>query len=59
MRYWGPFIEEAIEIIKRDRIDRLIILPLYPQYSISTTGSNLNRFRELLAIDEDKARSPA
>lgn len=27
--------------IKRDRITRLVVLPLYPQYSISTTGSSL------------------
>lgn len=55
MRYWGPFIEEAVEQIERDRIDRLIILPLYPQYSISTTGSSMNRLRELMA-DGDRAK---
>ena len=34
MRYWKPFTEEAIENIKRDRITRLVVLPLYPQFSI-------------------------
>jgi ferrochelatase len=52
MRYWGPFIEDALESIKRDQIDRLIILPLYPQYSISTTGSSLNRLRDLMNADD-------
>ncbi|KAI4376423.1 hypothetical protein MLD38_014186 [Melastoma candidum] len=50
MRYWYPFTEEAMEQIKRDRITRLVVLPLYPHYSISTTGSSLrvieNVFRE-------------
>ncbi|PZD70764.1 Ferrochelatase [Acaryochloris thomasi RCC1774] len=44
MRYWHPFTQEAISQIKRDNIERLVILPLYPQFSISTSGSS---FREL------------
>lgn len=40
MRYWHPFTEEAIARIKRDQIDNLVILPLYPQFSISTSGSS-------------------
>ncbi|NEQ42785.1 MAG: ferrochelatase [Leptolyngbya sp. SIOISBB] len=40
MRYWHPFTEEAIAQIKRDRLEQLVILPLYPQFSISTTGSS-------------------
>ena len=40
MRYWHPFTEEAIAKIKRDRIEQLVILPLYPQFSISTSGSS-------------------
>jgi len=47
MRYWHPFTEEAIARIKRDQIDRLVILPLYPQFSISTSGSS---FRLLARI---------
>ncbi|KAH9621850.1 hypothetical protein KSS87_014458, partial [Heliosperma pusillum] len=50
MRYWYPFTEEAVHQIKSDKITKLVILPLYPQYSISTTGSSLrvlqNMFRE-------------
>jgi ferrochelatase len=43
MRYWNPFIEEALDQIRRDQIDHLVVLPLYPQFSVSTTGSSLNR----------------
>ncbi|HXG92660.1 MAG TPA: ferrochelatase [Blastocatellia bacterium] len=48
MRYWNPFIEEALERIHRDQISHLVVLPLYPQYSISTTGSSLNRMNQLI-----------
>lgn len=41
MRYWHPYTEEALEQIKRDTVGRLVILPLYPQFSISTSGSSL------------------
>jgi ferrochelatase len=58
MRYWHPFTEDAIQQIKRDRITKLAVLPLYPQYSISTTGSSIrvlqNEFRE----DEYLSRLP-
>lgn len=48
MRYWHPFTEDALEQIARDGITELILLPLYPQFSISTTGSSLKEFVALL-----------
>jgi ferrochelatase len=48
MRYWKPYIEEALVQIERDRITRLVVLPLYPQYSISTTGSSLNKMKSIM-----------
>ena len=48
MRYWNPLIEDALADIRKDRIDHLVVLPLYPQYSVSTTRSSLNRLNELL-----------
>lgn len=53
MRYWHPFTEEAIAKIKRDRIDNLVILPLYPQFSISTSGSSF-RLLERLWLEDPK-----
>ncbi len=47
MRYWHPFTEEAIARIKRDGIQRLVIIPLYPQYSISTSGSSFRLLERL------------
>jgi protoporphyrin/coproporphyrin ferrochelatase len=45
MRYWHPFTEEAIGLLERHRPDEVVLLPLYPQYSKTTTGSSLNEWR--------------
>lgn len=51
MRYWHPFTEEAIAQIKRDGIQKLVILPLYPQFSISTSGSSFRLLERIQADD--------
>lgn len=51
MRYWHPFTEEAIALIKEDGIERLVILPLYPQFSISTSGSSFRVLEEMWKKD--------
>lgn len=51
MRYWHPFTEEAIEKIKKDNIEKLVILPLYPQFSISTSGSSFRVLEEMWNTD--------
>eukprot|EP00240_Pyramimonas_obovata_P001523 CAMPEP_0118934276 /NCGR_PEP_ID=MMETSP1169-20130426/13731_1 /TAXON_ID=36882 /ORGANISM="Pyramimonas obovata, Strain CCMP722" /LENGTH=494 /DNA_ID=CAMNT_0006877159 /DNA_START=282 /DNA_END=1766 /DNA_ORIENTATION=+ len=52
MRYWKPFTEDAIQQIKQDRIQKLVVLPLYPQFSISTSGSSLRLLEDLFKSDE-------
>ena len=39
MRYWHPFVEECVAEIKADVPERIILLPLYPQFSTTTTES--------------------
>jgi ferrochelatase len=51
MRYWHPFTEEAIASIERDGIEKLVILPLYPQFSISTSGSSFRLLEKLWQED--------
>ena len=45
MRYWHPFTVEAVEKVKAAGCDELVLLPLYPHYSSTTTGSSLNEWR--------------
>ncbi len=45
MRYWHPFTAEAIAQLQDADVDQVVLLPLYPQYSGTTTGSSLNEWR--------------
>mgnify|MGYP001772540824 CR=1 FL=1 len=44
MRYWKPFTEEALRELMKEDIKKIILLPMYPQYSKTTTGSSFNEF---------------
>ena len=41
MRYWHPMTEETVRAVKDYRPDRVVLLPLYPQYSTTTSGSSI------------------
>jgi len=51
MRYWHPFTAEAVEQLQSARCDEVVLLPLYPQYSGTTTGSSLNEWRRVFSGD--------
>jgi ferrochelatase len=40
MRYWHPTSEEAVRRMQQDGITKVVLLPLYPQYSKTSTGSS-------------------
>ena len=41
MRCWHPFSDGAAQAVKVFKPDRIVLLPLYPQYSTSTTASSV------------------
>lgn len=45
MACWHPFSSEAIAAVNRDGVRRAVALPLFPQYSETTTGSSLKALR--------------
>jgi protoporphyrin/coproporphyrin ferrochelatase len=45
MRYWHPFTTEAIARLREAECDEIVLLPLYPQYSSTSSGSSLNEWR--------------
>jgi ferrochelatase len=51
MRYWHPFTSEAIEQVRLAECDELVLLPMYPQYSSTTTGSSLNEWNRQFCDD--------
>lgn len=46
MRYQHPSIKEALEEFKHGGFDEIIVIPLYPQYASSSTGSTMEKVME-------------
>lgn len=44
MRYWHPLTKEVVTELKQKSYTQLVLLPLYPQYSSTTSGSSYNEF---------------
>lgn len=50
MRYGKPSIAAGLERLREQSCDQLVVLPLYPQYAASSTGSSVDRvYREAAA----------
>lgn len=54
MRYWHPFTEEAIQSLLPQKYDEVILLPLYPQFSYTTSGSGFREWWRQI----DKLKNP-
>jgi ferrochelatase len=39
MRYQNPSLESAIDSLLAEKVERLVVFPLFPQYASATTGS--------------------
>ena len=49
MRYWRPFSGPVARAVRDWAPDEVVLLPLYPQYSTTTTGSSFTAWREAAA----------
>ena len=47
MRCWHPRASDVIKKVKEYNPEEIILLPLYPQYSASTSGSSINEWNNL------------
>lgn len=45
MRYWKPYADETARAVKAWNPDEIVLLPLYPQFSSTTTASSLADWR--------------
>ena len=43
MRYGNPSVGSAIELLREEGCDRILVLPLFPQYASSSTGSAVEK----------------
>jgi len=46
MRYTPPFSSEVIERLNKEEVEKIYLIPLYPQQSTTTTKSSLEDFEE-------------
>jgi ferrochelatase len=49
MRYWHPMTEAVVRSVKRFAPDRIVLLPLYPQFSTTTTDSSMKAWKAAAA----------
>jgi ferrochelatase len=54
MRYWNPLISKTANNVKSENFSRIVLLPLYPHYSITTTGSSFNEWNRYYNGDKSK-----
>ena len=47
MRCWNPRAETVLNIVKEFNPDEMVLLPLYPQYSLSTSGSSIKEWNDV------------
>lgn len=46
MRYWHPFIDETVAAVRAMAPSKTVLLPLYPQFSTTTTASSIGAWRK-------------
>jgi ferrochelatase len=46
MRYWHPMTERVAQSVRRFAPDRIVLLPLYPQFSTTTTASSFDAWKK-------------
>lgn len=54
MRYGQPSIAEALKVFRRQRLKKIKVLPLYPQYALSSTQSSIDELNRLIKKSGDK-----
>lgn len=48
MRYQQPALQTALEELRRQQVEKIIVLPLYPQHASSSTGSTLEELMRIM-----------
>jgi ferrochelatase len=54
MRYWHPTIRDIADKVTQKSFDKVVLLPLYPHYSITTTGSSFNEWKRVYKGEAEK-----
>lgn len=55
---WKPFLRDAVEQVARSSVNRLVVLPLFPHYSFTTTRAGSEVLRRLLGAHTKVKATP-
>ena len=53
MTYGNPSMKSAVKNLLKNEVERMIVLPLYPQYSSTTTGALIDAFNRAIAQERN------
>jgi len=59
MRYWHPNTQDAIDALRGEPFDEMVLLPLYPHYSLATTRSSLKEWNRLFHAERSESGKEA
>ncbi|MEI7812591.1 MAG: ferrochelatase [Ignavibacteria bacterium] len=54
MRYWHPLTKDVALKVEAGNYDKVVLLPLYPHFSMATTGSSFNEWNREYKGDKSK-----
>lgn len=54
MRYGRPSLETAMESLRQQQCERILVVPMYPQYAASTTATILDQIARIVAGFRDQ-----
>ncbi len=57
MRCWHPRASDVVKEVRKYNPDEIILLPLYPQYSASTSGSSIKEWNDLCKKENYKIKT--
>jgi protoporphyrin/coproporphyrin ferrochelatase len=57
MRYWHPMADAVVKDVQAFAPDKIIYLPLYPQFSTTTTQSSFDEFDRVLRVEGREPKS--
>ena len=57
MRYWHPMTDSVVQSVRRFKPDRILLLPLYPQFSTATMGSSIAAWKKESARSRASTRT--
>ncbi len=57
MRYWLPFADQIMDEVREDGMDHVVLMPLYPHFSWTTSGSSFRDWENVRIEQKEAGKS--